>query len=88
MIDHDFTPRGVCSRKIHIELSDDGSTIENVSFVGGCNGNLKAVSKLIAGKPVDEVCDLLEGNTCGLRRTSCADQLTKGLREAQGLVAR
>ncbi|MCI1665832.1 MAG: TIGR03905 family TSCPD domain-containing protein [Atopobiaceae bacterium] len=79
----DYKPRGVCSRAIHIDLSDDGSTIESVSFEGGCNGNLKAVGKLVAGKPVDEICDLLEGNTCGPRSTSCADQLTKGLRAAQ-----
>ena len=44
----DYTPRGVCSRAIHIDLSDDGTTIEQVSFEGGCNGNLKAVSKLVS----------------------------------------
>ena len=51
-------------------------------FEGGCNGNLKAVSKLVAGHSVDEIVDILAGNTCGPRRTSCADQLTIGLREA------
>lgn len=83
MFSYDFTPRGVCSRNIHIDLSDDGSTIEGMSFVGGCNGNLKAVSKLVTGKKVDDVVSLLAGNTCGPRPTSCADQMTIGLRQAQ-----
>ena len=82
MFSYDFLPRGVCSQMIHIGLSDDGNTIEQVSFEGGCNGNLKAVSKLVAGHSVDEIVDILAGNTCGPRRTSCADQLTIGLREA------
>ena len=55
----DYTPRGVCSRAIHIDLTEDGSTIEQVSFEGGCNGNLKAVSKLVAGHPVDEIVGIL-----------------------------
>lgn len=76
-----YRTKGVCSREINIEL--DGDTITHVDFVGGCNGNLKAISKLIEGKKVDDVAALLEGNTCGNRPTSCADQLVKGLREAQ-----
>lgn len=82
MIELDYTPRGVCSKNIHVAVSDDGKTIENVSFVGGCNGNLKAISKLVAGAPVEQIVNLLEGNTCGPRQTSCADQLTRALREA------
>lgn len=82
MFTYDFRPKGVCSRMIHIALSDDGSTIEQVSFEGGCNGNLKAISKLVAGHPVEEISSILAGNTCGPRKTSCADQLTIGLREA------
>ena len=78
----DYTPRGVCSRAIHIDLADDGKTIEQVSFEGGCNGNLKAVSKLVAGHPVDEIVGILAGNTCGPRQTSCADQLARALTEA------
>ena len=74
-----YTPRGVCSR--HIEL--DGDRVSHVDFVGGCNGNLKAVSKLIEGMSVEEVAAVLEGNTCGRRSTSCADQLVRGLRKAQ-----
>ncbi len=78
----DYTPRGVCSRAIHIDLADDGKTIEQVSFEGGCNGNLKAVSKLVAGHEVDEIVGILAGNTCGPRKTSCADQLSRALVEA------
>ena len=69
-----YTPRGVCSRQINVEL--DGDTIEHVDFVGGCNGNLKAIGKLVKGKSVDEVAQILEGNTC-------ADQMVKALRAAQ-----
>ena len=82
MIKYSFIPRGVCARMIHVELDDTGKTIESVSFQGGCNGNLKAVSKLVAGQSVDHIVELLEGNTCGPRPTSCADQLTRALREA------
>lgn len=78
---HSYTPRGVCSRRIDVEL--DGDVIKEVGFVGGCDGNLKAISKLVAGKNVEEVVSLLEGNTCGRRSTSCADQLCKAIREAQ-----
>ena len=80
MISYDYKPRGVCARNIHVELTDDGKTIESFSFVGGCNGNLKAISKLVRGMSVDSVCEILEGNTCGARSTSCADQLTHALR--------
>lgn len=87
MFHYDFTPRGVCSRAIHIDLNDAGDTIENVSFEGGCAGNLKAIGKLTKGMPVAKVVDLLQGNTCGPRRTSCADQLTRGLVQAQEALA-
>ena len=79
----DFKPSGVCSRMIHLDISDDGKTIEHVTFEGGCSGNLKAISKLVSGMDVDSVCELLEGNTCGPRKTSCADQMTRALRQAQ-----
>lgn len=81
MIKYDFQPHGVCSRIIHIGVSDDGSTIEKVEFEGGCPGNLSAIGKLVEGRPVEEVCNVLAGNTCGNRSTSCADQLSSGLRE-------
>ena len=78
---HSSTPRGVCSRQIDVEVN--GDTVESVQFTGGCDGNLKAISKLVAGMKVDDVAALLEGNTCGRRSTSCADQMVRALREAQ-----
>ena len=59
---HSYTPRGVCSRQIDVEVN--GDTVESVQFTGGCDGNLKAISKLVAGMKVDDVAALLEGNTC------------------------
>ena len=76
-----YTPRGVCPRAINIEL--DGDIVSHVDFDGGCNGNLKAISKVVEGMTVDEVAELFEGNTCGRKPTSCVDQLVKGLRLAQ-----
>ena len=83
MFHYDFRPRGVCSRAIHIDLADDGKTIENVSFEGGCNGNLKAIGRLVQGKSADEIAEVLAGTTCGPRPTSCADQLSKALKQAE-----
>ena len=83
MFSYDFTPHRVCPRAIHVDISDDGTTIEGVQFYGGCNGNTKAVAKLVQGRPVDEVVELLAGNDCQGRGTSCADQMTIALREAQ-----
>ena len=83
MISFDYKPQGVCARNIHLDLSDDGNKVMGVEFTGGCDGNLKAISKLIEGKPVDWVVSVLEGNTCGRRTTSCADQLTQALKAAE-----
>ncbi len=77
---YEFHPQGVCSTKIDIELN--GNVIENVLFHGGCNGNLKAISALVKGKTVEEISPILEGITCGFKKTSCSDQLVKGLKEA------
>ena len=75
-----FQPQGVCPRMISFEL--EGNVVRNVHFLGGCNGNLKAVSKLVDGKTVEEIESILKGNTCGPKPTSCADQLCVGLRQA------
>ena len=82
MFHYDFVPRGVGSRAIHLDLSDDGRTIQGVSFEGGCDGNLKAVSKLVDGMSVAQIEALLRGNTCGPRSTSCADQLAVAVQQA------
>lgn len=73
-----YKTTGVCARNIDIET--DGDVVKSVSFQGGCNGNLKAISKLVSGMKVDEVVAVLEGNTCGHRPTSCADQLAQALK--------
>ena len=80
MKNYSYSPSGVCAREILFSL--DGNVVKNVSFVGGCNGNLKAVSKLIEGKTVEYIEQTLSGNLCGYKGTSCADQLAKGLRAA------
>ena len=76
-----YPTRGVCAKQIDIETED--GIIKNVVFHGGCDGNLKAISKLVKGKPLAEVADILEGNTCGPRQTSCADQLACALRSME-----
>ncbi|WP_251212024.1 TIGR03905 family TSCPD domain-containing protein [Adlercreutzia murintestinalis] len=80
MSEHIYTPRGVCSRQIEFDLEE--GRIHNVRFTGGCDGNLKAIAKLVEGKQACEIIDLLEGNTCGPRTTSCADQLVRALKAA------
>lgn len=70
----------VCSQKISFKL--DGDIVSDVHFAGGCDGNLKAVAKLVDGMSVDQIESLLKGNTCRMRSTSCADQLAIAVREA------
>lgn len=77
---YSYNPKMVCSRRITFDL--DGDVVHNVSFEGGCNGNLKAVSKLVDGMTVEQIEAKLKGNTCGMRPTSCADQLCIALRTA------
>ena len=77
----DYKTHGVCSIMIHFDL-DEQNCIHNVSFDRGCNGNLKAISKLVEGQPAEQVIRILEGNECGFRGTSCADQFAKALKEA------
>ncbi len=76
-----FQPRGVCSIQIDFDL-DEERNIHNVRFTGGCNGNLKAIGRLVEGKNAAETADLLRGNQCGMRGTSCADQFAKALDQA------
>lgn len=76
-----YKTKGTCSSQIDLELLED-NTVSSVRFTGGCNGNLKAISKLVEGLPAEKVIDLLTGNTCGMRPTSCADQLARAVKEA------
>ena len=70
----------VCSKEIKFDI--EGDVITNVRFLGGCNGNLKAISKLVNGWTAEEIDEKLRDNTCGRRPTSCADQLARAVREA------
>ncbi|MCM1132546.1 MAG: TIGR03905 family TSCPD domain-containing protein [Ruminococcus flavefaciens] len=79
-MDYTYTTRMVCSKTISFHI--EGNVITNVHFTGGCNGNLKAVSKLVDGMTVEQIEAKLKGNTCGMRTTSCADQLCMAVREA------
>ncbi|MBR1423862.1 MAG: TIGR03905 family TSCPD domain-containing protein [Ruminococcus sp.] len=73
-----YTPKGVCSRQIDIEL--DGDIIKSVQFIGGCHGNTQGVAKLCEGMDVHDVIEKLENIDCKGRGTSCPDQLAKALK--------
>ena len=75
-----FKTQGTCSRKITFDLED--GIVKNVSFEGGCNGNLKGISALVEGKEAEEVIKTVSGITCGFKSTSCPDQLARALHEA------
>lgn len=79
-MDYTYKTSGTCSTAIHFDIN--GDVITKVSFDGGCNGNLKAVSKLVDGMTVSQIEDKLKGNICGFRKTSCADQLAQAVRKA------
>lgn len=78
-MDYTYQTRGTCSRQIDIRLN--GDIIEEVRYHGGCNGNLKGISALIKGMTVDEVIKRFDGIECGLRSTSCPDQLAQALKQ-------
>lgn len=80
--EYKYRTKGTCSSEIRFEIDDDNK-IRNVSFTGGCNGNLKAISSLVDGLTPEEVISRCEGIRCGFKNTSCADQLSKALREAE-----
>ena len=80
MTHYDYRTRMVCAQVISFDL--EGDIVTNIRFAGGCNGNLKAISKLVDGWTVDKIEAYLRGNTCGPRPTSCADQLAIAVRKA------
>ncbi|MBO4865153.1 MAG: TIGR03905 family TSCPD domain-containing protein [Ruminococcus sp.] len=80
MATFDYTPHGVCARKITFDIVD--GKLHDVGFVGGCNGNLKAIGVLLEGKDPMEAVRLLKGNDCSGRGTSCADQLAIAVEKA------
>ena len=73
-----YTTQGTCSTRIEVEVED--GIVKNVRYTGGCNGNLRGISALVKGMPVEEVIARLEGIRCGNKITSCPDQLCKALR--------
>ncbi|MBR6765427.1 MAG: TIGR03905 family TSCPD domain-containing protein [Clostridia bacterium] len=77
---YSFKTSGTCASVINFEI--EGEVIKNVKFVGGCNGNLKAISALVEGMKVSEIEEKLKGITCGWKNTSCSDQLSKAVRKA------
>ncbi len=79
-----YQPKGVCSRQMEVELAEkDGKKIiDNVRIIGGCAGNSQGVARLIAGMEVEDAIGRIEGIRCGMKSTSCPDQLSIALREA------
>ncbi len=77
---YEYKTKGTCSQRIFFEIED--GKLRNVQFLGGCNGNLKGICALVEGMDADEVIRRVEGIQCGMKPTSCPDQLAKALKEA------
>ena len=78
---YEYKTKGTCSQKIFFDLED--GKVRNVQFLGGCNGNLKGIGALVEGMDAEEVIARLEGTKCGMKSTSCPDQLAQALKEAK-----
>ena len=78
---YEYKSRGTCASKILLDVED--GIVRSVRFIGGCNGNTQGVAKLVEGMPVDEVISRLKGIRCGMKQTSCPDQLAEALVEMQ-----
>ena len=78
---YEYKTKGTCSQRILFEIENNKLT--NVQYIGGCNGNLKGISALVEGMDVDEVITRLEGTKCGMKDTSCPDQLARALKQAK-----
>ena len=76
----EFTPKGVCSKNIHLEV-DEAGHIHNVQFTAGCNGNLQGIGRLVEGMDIHEAISRIEGIKCGAKPTSCPEQLAAALKE-------
>ena len=75
---YQYNTQGVCSKSIYFDVEDN--KVRNVTYLGGCNGNLKGIGALVEGMDIDEVIARLEGVRCGMKKTSCPDQLAKALK--------
>ena len=80
MMSYVYRTHGTCASQIELEL--EGNIVHNVKFTGGCHGNLQAIPRLVEGMTVEEVERRISGIQCGMKGTSCGDQLAKALREA------
>lgn len=78
---YSYNTSGTCSRRIDFEIDDKG-ILTDVKFLGGCNGNLQGISKLVCGMKAEEVIEKLQGIRCGFKSTSCPDQLARALKQA------
>lgn len=79
---YEYEPKGTCSKRILLDIDDETNTVNSVEFVGGCPGNTLGVSTLVRGQKVEDVIKKLEGIPCGMKRTSCPDQLAQALKAA------
>ena len=79
-MNYKYKTRGTCAREISFEM--ENGIVKNVSFNGGCNGNLKGIAALIEGRKAEEIIPLIKGTKCGFKSTSCPDQLALALEEA------
>ena len=79
---YEYKTNGTCSQRILFDIED--GIVKNVQFLGGCNGNLQGISKLVEGMEVNEVIRRVDGIHCGAKATSCPDQLARALKEAIG----
>ena len=77
----EYRTKGTCSQKIFFEIED--GKVKNVQFFGGCNGNLKGIAALVEGMDIDDVIARVEGVKCGMKSTSCPDQLAQALKQAK-----
>ena len=77
---YEYKTKGTCSQRILFEIND--GVISNVQYIGGCHGNLQGISKLVEGMNAQDVVDRIEGIRCGMKPTSCPDQLAKAIKEA------
>lgn len=78
---YEYKTKGTCSQRIFFDVEE--GKVKNVQFVGGCNGNLKGIAALVEGMNVEEVISRMEGIRCGMKATSCPDQLARALKEAK-----
>ena len=75
---HTYTTSGTCARQINFEIDENGK-LHNVTFVGGCNGNLQGIAALAKDMPAEDIISRLKGIRCGFKNTSCPDQLAQAL---------